>query len=68
MGPASTKLSDKAGLIARLECTVNTVFFFKLSFFKHHRYVEQRNGECVFKLAPLHKSIARRIYASTSTA
>jgi hypothetical protein len=52
MGPASLKLYDKAGLIARVECTVNNV-----SFFKHHRYVEQRNGQRVFKLAPLRKSI-----------
>lgn len=52
MGPASIKLYDKAGLIARVECTVNDV-----SFFKHHRYVEQRNGERLFKLAPLRKSI-----------
>ena len=52
MGPASIKLYDKAGLIARVECTVNNV-----TFFKHHRYVEQRNGERVFKLAPLRKSI-----------
>jgi hypothetical protein len=52
MGPASIKLYDKAALIARVECTANDV-----SFFKHHRYVEQRNGERVFKLAPLRKSI-----------
>jgi uncharacterized protein (DUF1778 family) len=52
MGPASIKLYDKFALIARVECTVNDV-----SFFKHHRYVEQRNGERVFKLAPLRKSI-----------
>lgn len=52
MGPASLKLYVKAGLIARVECTVNDV-----TFFKHHRYVEQRNGERVFKLAPLRKSI-----------
>jgi hypothetical protein len=52
MGPASIKLYDKAGLIARVECTANDV-----SFFKHHRYVEQRNGERVFKLAALRKSI-----------
>lgn len=52
MGPASIKLYDKAGIIARVECTANNV-----SFFKHHRYVEQRNGEHVFKLAPLRKSI-----------
>ena len=52
MGPASLKLYDKAGIIARVECTANDV-----SFFKHHRHVEQRNGERVFKLAPLRKSI-----------
>ena len=52
MGPVSIKLYDKFGLIARVECTANDV-----SFFKHHRYVEQRNGERVFKLAPLRKSI-----------
>jgi hypothetical protein len=52
MGPASLKLYDKAGLIARVECTVNDV-----TFFKHHRWVEQRNGKSVFKLAPLRKNI-----------
>ena len=52
MGPASIKLYDKFALIARVECTVNDI-----SFFKHHRYVEQRNGERLFKLAPLRKSI-----------
>jgi len=52
MGASSIKLYDKAGLIARVECTTNDV-----SFFKHHRYVEQRNGQRVFKLAALRKSI-----------
>jgi hypothetical protein len=52
MGPASIKLYDKAGIMARVECTANDV-----SFFKHHRHVEQRNGKRVFKLAPLRKSI-----------
>jgi len=52
MGAASIKLYDKFALIARVECTANDV-----SFFKHHRYVEQRNGERVFKLAPLRKSL-----------
>jgi hypothetical protein len=52
MGPASIKLYDKFACIARVECTANDV-----SFFKHHRYVEQRNGEHVFKLAPLRKTI-----------
>jgi len=52
MGPVSPKLYDKFGLIARVESSANDV-----SFFKHHRYVEQRNGSRVFKLAPLRKSI-----------
>ncbi len=52
MGPASIKLYDKFAIMARVECTANDV-----SFFKHHRWVEQRNGENVWKLAPLRKSI-----------
>lgn len=52
MGPASLKLYDKFGLIARVECTANDV-----SFFKHHRWVEQRNGDRVWKLAALRKHI-----------
>jgi hypothetical protein len=52
MGPTSLKLYDKAGLILRVECTTNDV-----SFFKHHRWVEQRDGYQVWKLAPLKKSI-----------
>ena len=52
MGPASIKLYDKAGIMARVECTTNDI-----SFFKHHRTVEQRDGTDVFKLAPLRKNI-----------
>jgi DNA-binding MarR family transcriptional regulator len=52
MGPASIKMYDKFGLILRIETTVNNV-----SFFKHHRKVEQRDGTSVYKLAPLKKSI-----------
>ena len=52
MGRTSIKLYDKLGLIARVECTANDV-----SFFKHHRWVEQRDGNRVWKLAPLRKSI-----------
>ena len=52
MGPASLKLYDKFSLMARVECTANDV-----SFFKHHRWVEQRNGRKQFKLAPLRKNI-----------
>jgi hypothetical protein len=52
MGPASIKLYDKAGIMARVACTANDV-----SFFKHHREVEQRDGGRVWKLAPLRKNI-----------
>jgi hypothetical protein len=52
MGPVSIKMYDKRGIILRIETTANDV-----SFFKHHRKVEQKNGESVFKLAPLKKSI-----------
>jgi hypothetical protein len=52
MGPASIKLYDKHGLIARVECTANDV-----SFFKHYRKVEHRDGTQEHKLAPLRKSI-----------
>ena len=52
MGPASVKLYDKFGLILRIETTTNDV-----SFFQHHRTVEQRDGRPCFKLAPLKKSI-----------
>jgi len=52
MGATSIKLYDKFGMIARIECTSNDV-----SFFKHRREVEQRNGEIVMRNAPLRKSI-----------
>jgi hypothetical protein len=52
MGPASIKLYDKAGIMARIECTTNDVSFFKL-----HRWVEQRDGWQHWKLAPLRKNI-----------
>ena len=52
MGPASIKLYDKAGIMARAECTANDVSFFKL-----HRWVEQRDGWQQWKLAPLRKNI-----------
>jgi hypothetical protein len=69
MGPVSIQLYDKAGLIARVECTAHAI-----TFFKHHRYVEQRNGKRVFKLAPLRKSIyslgdlRRLMHAANTTA
>ena len=52
MGPASIKMYDKRSIILRIETTINDV-----SFFSHHRKVEQRDGTSVFKLAPLKKSI-----------
>ena len=52
MGPASIKLYDKAGIMARVECTTNDASFFKI-----HRWVEQRDGYAQWKLAPLRKNI-----------
>ena len=52
MGPAAIKLYDKAGLLARVECTTVQV-----SFFKHYRKVEQRNGTTVTKFAAMRKTI-----------
>jgi len=52
MGPTSIKLYDKAGIMARVECTTNDASFFKI-----HRWVEQRDGWQAWKLAPLRKNI-----------
>ena len=52
VGPASIKMYDKFGIVLRIETTANNV-----SFFKHHRKVEQRDGTTVYELAPLKKSI-----------
>lgn len=52
MGPASIKMYDKLSLVLRIETTANDV-----SFFKHHRKVEQRDGSTVHRLAPIKKSI-----------
>mgnify|MGYP001552540997 CR=1 FL=1 len=52
MGPTSIKLYDKASIMARVECTTNDVSFFKI-----HRWVEQRDGWAQWKLAPLRKNI-----------
>jgi hypothetical protein len=52
MGPVSIKMYDKFGIILRIETTSNNV-----SFFKHHRMVEHRDGHQSFKLAPVKKSI-----------
>ncbi len=52
MGPTSIKMYDKFGRVLRIETTTNDV-----SFFKHHRKVEHRDGTSSYKLAPLRKTI-----------
>jgi hypothetical protein len=52
MGPVSAKLYDKFGLILRIETTVND-----LSFFKHYREVEHRDGSRETKWASMQKTI-----------
>lgn len=52
MGSASVKVYDKFKRVLRIETTTNNV-----SFFKHHRKVEHRNGSATRELAPLKKSI-----------
>jgi hypothetical protein len=51
-GKSSIKMYDKAGIVLRIETTTNDV-----SFFKHHRKVEHRNGPPTRDLAPVKKSI-----------
>jgi hypothetical protein len=52
MGPVAIKMYDKQALVLRLETTVNEV-----SFFKHHRKVEHKDGTSETKLAPMQKTI-----------
>ena len=52
MGPVSIKMYDKYHLVLRIETTVND-----LSFFKHYRTVEQRDGSKKLKYAPMKKGI-----------
>ena len=52
MGPVSIKLYDKLGLILRIETTVND-----LTFFKHYREVEHRDGSSETKWAAMQKTI-----------
>jgi len=51
-GHASVKMYDKFGCVLRIETTTNDV-----SFFKHHRKVEHRQGPATRALAPVKKSI-----------
>jgi hypothetical protein len=52
LGKVSVKMYDKFGRVLRLETTTNDV-----SFFKHHRKVEHRDGSAHRQLAPLKKTI-----------
>jgi hypothetical protein len=52
MGPVSLKMYDKMGSVLRIETTANDV-----TFFKHYRKVEHRDGTSTFKNAPVKKSI-----------
>jgi hypothetical protein len=52
MGQVAIKMYDKHGLVLRVETTANDV-----SFFKHHRKVEHRDGTESRKVASLRKSI-----------
>ena len=52
MGPASIKMYDKHGLALRIESTINDV-----SFFKHYRKVEHRDGTKSLKMASMKKGI-----------
>ena len=52
MGRVAIKMYDKHGIVLRVETTANDV-----SFFKHHRKVEHRDGTVSRKIAPIRKSI-----------
>ena len=52
MGSVSIKMYDKFQQILRIETTIN-----KVSFFKHYRTVEHRDGRKEKKVAPLKKNI-----------
>jgi len=51
-GRCSVKMYDKCGIVLRIETTTNDV-----SFFKHHRKVEHREGPPSRELAPVKKTI-----------
>jgi len=52
MGKVAVKMYDKLAIVLRIETVANDV-----SFFKHHRRVEHRDGTWEMKDAPLKKSI-----------
>lgn len=52
MGPVALKMYDKFGRVLRIETVANDV-----SFFKHHRRVEHRDGTSEVKLAAVRKTL-----------
>lgn len=54
LGKVSVRMYDKFVRVLRIETTTNDV-----SFFKHHRHVEHRDGSGHRQLAPLKKTIYR---------
>jgi hypothetical protein len=52
MGSVALKMYDKFGCVLRIETVANDV-----SFFRHHRTVEHRDGTSEIKLAPVKKTI-----------
>ena len=50
-GKCSIKMYDKCGIVLRIETTANDV-----SFIKHHRKVEHRNGPPTRGIAPVKKT------------
>jgi hypothetical protein len=52
MGKNGIKMYDKFGLVLRVESFTNDI-----SFFKHHRRVEHRDGSFTYKVANMKKSI-----------
>ena len=53
MGPAAIKMDDKFAPVLRVETTCNDI-----TFFKHHRRVEHRDGSWEMKPAPMKESIS----------
>jgi DNA-binding transcriptional ArsR family regulator len=52
MGPVCIKMYDKFNLVLRIETTVN-----KVSFFKHYRQVQHRDGSTTMRWAPMKKTV-----------
>jgi hypothetical protein len=52
LGWQSLKMYDRGGRILRIEATSNDI-----TFFRHHRKVEHKDGSSEYKVAPLKKSI-----------